>query len=578
MELLPGLLISAMKKLLLLIFSSVLFAQENQIGGEEFFRQLEIGVLADRDYTIEQVADDSTVFRKDLTLKDYKTNKSYWIKTSLTHTADRYTEFYLAAFPFLDNTYYYYDQKNKNWIQLRGGLAAKETIGRTGMVKLGLHPGQTTDIFVKNNLEKFAGQPHSITASLKIIRAEPIDRQAQQTYMYWLVTAVAIALFFIFNGYIYLMFRDRAYLYYLAILVSGLLYLTSITELIHQLIPIRFFQANICMDNMVCFFNFKYFVLNISIASVIGCFTAFTREFLQTKVILPKWDKLLKYLNLAFVSYMVLFSVATYSGVVYLKTYGYALIENIVIILIICFLIASGIMAYRKKFKPAKYFLIANSVQLFIMAALAVYLSGYEKEGEITLLPHLALLIQALAFSVSLVARFNLMKEELRREKEESIRLQSHNEQILLRNELMELEKQKLQEESDFKTRQLTATTMHLYNKNEILNELQTQIKKIPKSETPHTVISQIKSTINNNMYIDADWEKFKLHFEQVHPDFFKDLEKKHPQLTAYEVRLSAYLHLQLSTKEIATLLNIAPESVRKAKMRLKKKISLREI
>src|SRR5690606_16967907 len=254
--------------------------------------------------------------------------------------------------------------------------------------------------------------------------------------------AVAIALFFIFNGYIYLMFRDRAYLYYLAILVSGLLYLTSITELIHQLIPIRFFQAKICRDNMVCFFNFNYFVLNISIASVIGCFTAFTREFLQTKVILPKWDKLLKYLNLAFVSYMVLFSVATYSGVVYLKTYGYALIENIVIILIICFLIASGIMAYRKKFKPAKYFLIANSVQLFIMAALAVYLSGYEKEGEITLLPHLALLIQALAFSVSLVARFNLMKEELRREKEESIRLQSHNEQILLRNELMELEKQ----------------------------------------------------------------------------------------------------------------------------------------
>jgi hypothetical protein len=189
-------------------------------------------------------------------------------------------------------------------------------------------------------------------------------------------------------------------------------------------------------------------------------------------------------------------------------------------------------------------------------------------------LPHIALLVQALAFAVSLVARVNILKDELQAKQEESIRLQSHNEQMSLRQELMELEKQKLQEESDFKNRQLAATTMHLYNKNEILSELHTQIKKIPKSQTHDEVITQIKSTINNNIYIDADWEKFKLHFEQVHPGFFRELEKSHPNLTAYEIRLCAYLHIQLSGKEIATLLNIDPASVRKAKMRLKKKMN----
>src|SRR5690606_7762435 len=182
-------------------------------------------------------------------------------------------------------------------------------------------------------------------------------------------------------------------------------------------------------------------------------------------------------------------------------------------------------------------------------------------------LPHATLIIQALTFAVSLVARVNLLKDELQTKQEESIRLQH-------RNEMMELEKQKLQEEFDFKNRQLASTTMHLYNKNEILNELHTHIKKIPKSKAPDEVITQIKSTINNNMYMDADWEKFKLHFEQVHPEFFKNLEINYPNLTAYEVRLCAYLHIQLSGKEIATLLNIDPASVRKAKMRLKKKMN----
>lgn len=566
-----------MKKLLfLLFFPCMFFAQENPIGGDEPIEAPEIELLKDRNYTIGQIVNDSSVvFQKDLTLKDYDTNTAYWIKSTLTNTSDRYSEYYLGAFPFLDNTYYYFDQKQDKWVTLEGGLSAKEAMGRRGMVKIGFHPNQATDIYVKTNVEKFSGQTYHTTASLTIAQAAPIDQQAQQTYMYWLITAVAIGLFFIFNGYVYLMFRDRAYLYYLATLVSGLLYLTCITGLVHHFVPLRFFQAKICNDNnMVCYFDFNFFILSISIGLIIGFFIAFTREFLQTKAILPKWDKFLKYSGYIFVCYVILSAVFTYSGLFYTKTYGYILFENIITVLIICFLMASGIMAYRKKFKPAKYFLVANSVQLLIMVVLAVYLMVYKNYGSnTTFLPHIALLTQALTFAVSLVARISSLKEELRAKKEESIRLQSHNEQMVLREQLMELEKQKLQEESDFKTRQLTATTMHLYNKNEILSELQTQIKKIPKSETPDVVITQIKSTINNNMYIDADWEKFKLHFEQVHPDFFKKLDKNHPDLTAYEVRLCAYLHLQLSTKEIATLLNIESESVRKAKMRLKKKM-----
>jgi len=61
-----------------------------------------------------------------------------------------------------------------------------------------------------------------------------------------------------------------------------------------------------------------------------------------------------------------------------------------------------------------------------------------------------------------------------------------------------------------------------------------------------------------------------------VHPSFFNNLQTAHPQLTKYELRLYAYFHINLSTKEIAALLNIAPSSVRQAKARLNKKMNLK--
>jgi DNA-binding NarL/FixJ family response regulator len=101
---------------------------------------------------------------------------------------------------------------------------------------------------------------------------------------------------------------------------------------------------------------------------------------------------------------------------------------------------------------------------------------------------------------------------------------------------------------------------------------LQVLSKKLP--ETGQAVIKNIEAVIKNNLYLDDDWERFRIHFEDVHPDFFKKLEAEHPTLTKNEVRLCAYFHINLSTKEIANLLNIDPASVRKAKMRLNKKMN----
>ncbi|MES2486014.1 MAG: tetratricopeptide repeat protein [Bacteroidota bacterium] len=178
----------------------------------------------------------------------------------------------------------------------------------------------------------------------------------------------------------------------------------------------------------------------------------------------------------------------------------------------------------------------------------------------------------------------NELQEELTTKDLEAQALMVEKENIELKNNIIAIEKEyekgekeKLQEKLDFNRRELASATLYLYQKNELLSGLKEDIDALVQGQISSGQISKIKGIIQQNLYMDADWDKFKIHFEQVHPDFFKDLNEKHPTLTAYEVRLCAYLHIKLSTKEIAGLLNITPASVNKAKVRLNKKLNKAE-
>jgi len=68
------------------------------------------------------------------------------------------------------------------------------------------------------------------------------------------------------------------------------------------------------------------------------------------------------------------------------------------------------------------------------------------------------------------------------------------------------------------------------------------------------------------------------MELETANQQFRLRLKSRHPSLTNYDLRLCTYLKSNLSTKEIATLLNITPDSVKKAKHRLRKKLNLTPI
>lgn len=144
--------------------------------------------------------------------------------------------------------------------------------------------------------------------------------------------------------------------------------------------------------------------------------------------------------------------------------------------------------------------------------------------------------------------------------------------------QIQQLKNEKLQTEVDRKSKELALSTMHLLNKNSFINSVKLSIGTIMKRSKNQEVkkeLTKLMSSIDKNIAGDKDWEHFAIHFDEVHGDFTRRLKESYPKLTPQEMKLSAYLRMNLSTKEIAHLLNISVRGVEIARYRLRKKLNL---
>lgn len=146
-------------------------------------------------------------------------------------------------------------------------------------------------------------------------------------------------------------------------------------------------------------------------------------------------------------------------------------------------------------------------------------------------------------------------------------------------NEMMKLKNEKLRNEINFKNQELATSTMNLVQKTEILSKIKQELGKAKESyDDPKVVNGQVKKVIkmiNENVRLDKNWDQFAHHFDKVHVDFNKRLKEKFPELTPNEKKLCAYLRMNLTTKEIAPLMNISVRGVEISRYRLRKKLDL---
>ena len=192
------------------------------------------------------------------------------------------------------------------------------------------------------------------------------------------------------------------------------------------------------------------------------------------------------------------------------------------------------------------------------------------------------------ALSVGILIVFGLRRQSRIYEKQKDSLVSRHEAQeriIMERVEAGELElnrikRQKLEAEVAYKSQELASTTLNLVQKREFLGKLKTDLEKVigkikDKTARPQD-LQKIIRTLERDLESDNEWERFAHHFDGVHQGFLTRLKEKHPALSPNDLKLAAYLRMNLSSKEIAPLTGISVRGVEAGRYRLRKKMALR--
>lgn len=172
------------------------------------------------------------------------------------------------------------------------------------------------------------------------------------------------------------------------------------------------------------------------------------------------------------------------------------------------------------------------------------------------------------------------LKEQQRKYDEEQKQLQLQHEIEIQQSEkkIVELQNEKLQSEVQHKNTELASSAMNLVRKKEILSKLKEDLvhyKETPEADKRAKEFLKIIRLIDKELDHNEEWEQFAIHFDSVHTNYLKKLTDNFPGLTISDLKLAAYLRLNLTSKEIAQLMNISIRGVETSRYRLRKKLGL---
>jgi hypothetical protein len=188
-------------------------------------------------------------------------------------------------------------------------------------------------------------------------------------------------------------------------------------------------------------------------------------------------------------------------------------------------------------------------------------------------LSYLAIMFYIVALGASIYSINGYYNKKLMRTKDKMMADQAR----LIKEHSMEIENQRLLNENLYKNKELANVTMHLIQKNEILQDIREELMQMKSQDQNHASrdIQIILKQINQNLTLEADKKLFDTSFDEVHEDFLKQLKKNFPSLTREDLKLAAFLKMDLSSKEIAPLFNISLRGLENKRYRLRKKLKL---
>ncbi len=190
------------------------------------------------------------------------------------------------------------------------------------------------------------------------------------------------------------------------------------------------------------------------------------------------------------------------------------------------------------------------------------------KENQVTALTNyllwggIAVIAIVAAGSITFLRRIN---------KRDKLLLQTKEELVTMVEDQKKLREQQMQQELEYKESQLSAMTLQMLQKNELMQELKERLEQ-DKSYASDNTINKI---ISKGLTQDKEWSDFNVYFESINKHFYTRLKQAYPDISQNDLKICALIKLNLSIKEMAAILNISPDSVKTARYRLRKKLQL---
>ena len=162
--------------------------------------------------------------------------------------------------------------------------------------------------------------------------------------------------------------------------------------------------------------------------------------------------------------------------------------------------------------------------------------------------------------------------------KEEAFKIENEKKE----QEIIRLNNEKLEIDIQHKSQELANSAIILGRKNEVLIEIKKSLSSI-FDKSGYTALSQdikrrileMYNIIDENIREDDIFNKFEENFDLVHNNFIKRLTEAFPALSVAERKMCTFIKMQLSSKEIAPLLNITVRGVETMRLRLRKRLGL---
>jgi hypothetical protein len=217
-------------------------------------------------------------------------------------------------------------------------------------------------------------------------------------------------------------------------------------------------------------------------------------------------------------------------------------------------------LEYHEIFKQVSDSLINdNKIQELTRLQMQYEYEKIEKDNDVkqkkTKMTYIILLSTVTSFSVILALLFFLSRSRSKR---------------------IKLENEKLEKDMLMKNKELTTNVLYLLQKNELINSITSRLLKLKANLKEENVAPVQKIIIDLQSITEKEvWEEFEYRFQSVHEEFYQNLKKKFPDLTPSEIKLAAFLKLNMNTKEIASITNQSVNSLETARYRLRKKLGI---